>query len=180
MKRSDEKGEYFELYVGESDTFLLEWEDKLGSETIVAASSVWTAFSGTLTKEDESVSVDNKNTLVLLKAASAEAYGSEHVWRNRILTSGPPERELFGYIRIKILQPATKPAQVSPTQQLEELNQVVNTGAKEIESRPGGYRRVVYRTKEEIDQIKSELESEISGSPASNTSRCTLASHRRG
>lgn len=179
MKRNDEKGEYFELYAGQSDTFLLEWGDKLGSETIVAASSVWTAFSGTLTKLADSITVDEKNTTVFLQAASDAAYGSEHVWRNRILTSGGPVRELLAYIRIKILQPATKPAQISPTQQLEELNQSLNTGAKRIRTWPGGGREVEWRDKTEIDQIKSELESEITGD-SSRASSCTLASHRRG
>jgi len=177
VKRTDEKGEYFELYAGEKDSFLLEWDDVLGSETIASASSQWTAFSGSLTKISDTQA--NRNTTVVLQAASGVVSDSEHVWKNRILTSGPPERELLGYLRIKILAAVAAPAEFT-NQQLAALREAYAQGVTRVRYGSGdNTKEVEYRSLKEMRELIAHLEGTIEGQSTA-TPRFSLTSHRRG
>lgn len=170
---SDAQGEYREMRPGSRGDFGLDWAPWLGADTI--ATSVWVVPSG-ITEITPEPSKTNTTTTIWLHAPGPA--GEEFVLENIITTAGG--REWHRPLRIKVVALVTNTAQSLAAQQLLELNQTLHTGVKEVETRPGGFRRVEYRDKKELDDIKAELEEQVSGPPAAGNSRCSLTTHRRG
>lgn len=168
----DSFGEYREKRAGSIADFGLDWERFLAGDTI--DTSTWEVPAGITEEPSPPPSNTDTTTTIWLSGGTED---QEYVLINTVTTTGG--RTWLRPLRIKVVAVLRPLPQVSASQQLEELTQIRNTGAKEIETRPGGYRRVEYRDLSELDQIKGDLEAEVSGSPTP-ASRCSLASHRRG
>lgn len=174
----DEKGQFFDLYAGDTDFFTIDWghydlvDD---AETIVAASSQWTLISGSgLTKLSDSQAA--RTTTIQVQAAGSTVESSEHLWQNRILTSN--DRELFRYLRIKIAKPVDNPVKFSALE-LKELRKAYYQGVTRVRYGTGAdQKEVEYRSLEDMRQLLDEMDDTLSGTTTSPS--CSLVSHRRG